>query len=625
MTRPTDAEGCETANILASQPQRSHNDETMRCPYPDCQHEFFSPYISVGLVSCCPKCRRIAWNCNRNVCQASNRLLARYCRHCGKTFHEATRGVETGDIWRTAGAFDDHWYFPHPENTSERQKSTNSLSVPRSTSPTEQGGAAPVRMYDLTQQDGFRTPNFYMEMTHAQGLLAIHQGGGFLLLAQAFGDPAVGPVIVWSERESELVSPPEDWSYTAEYFRPFPPLLSKSGRYLIYSTPYFCVALDQWSLPGWAMGSKPPNRTVLYSMTNPDGHRLACPPVALGGTDDEIGFLLGHDGVYSWIVMKPADTSGSSESTGTGNSSPFDDRGLNETNVTLVRPLSLEGTKCQINTAHGSILTFATPRGHWLWNVESARTGEVDRLMRVSTAPEEQDFRLDGHVENRNSFRYARQQQTAEMDSRGRVERIDLHYSTSEDRSLEMFGVSLTTDPYASSRTRRSTVSAKAEPVGGKRQGKIFSMLFRADGRFLVRDHNQGDLLPIPDIYLNSGQIVGFQFDDPLLLSVSIEESGARSKRIDLLSFSSQLSGQTGVEHQRQEISEGKPEGNPSGPGRSATVVLAREDPRRFTLPNVELWTMPIVWSRWLFTCERIENRYYLVRREIPVAYVENK
>ena len=602
----------------------------MKCPYPDCQHDTepdscelvgrtrcdckqVPPIIPLeaGDVCCCPRCRRLSWTCNQKKCHAQNRLFTRFCRRCGSALYSIQDDSHALGQWRTAAGFSTDWYFRHPTAVSRGRKPSAAMDNT-------------TEVLDLTTLDGFDSAaHVLLEMVFVDGLLALHQGGSTLAVINPFADVGraeSSPVVVWKMAEEEMIKRPVLQESPAATLRPYPPVTSGNRRHLLFSTPYAVLALDLWNLPGWATGRKLTNCRPIFQSAGETGTRLAAAPVPFGGPNDAFGLLLRTtDNRYLWKIVElspDAATTVRRDQHGVAN-----DEYLND-----AIELKLEGGPCQVTRVEDAVIAFSTPRGHWVWTCAAARDGKWQELLQTRQQEGQYDeFCLDRHIEDRARFQYPRQVITLDRDIAGRPQTLTWYYLLREDNSLESYRVNLP-DRVVNS-PRKSTGYTKAEPLGRRNVDRLPEMLFRSADRCLRLGYGQYELNFIGELHLRTGQVRGFEYSAPLLMTVFLDPQTPRKCEIDLLSVSTLLTAQMAMPKENEAVARSmmaktspadESEGNPFS-------NQARLDPRRMTLEQLDLIAMPLVWSRWLFTLERQDSQgaegsgISLIRRELPI------
>jgi hypothetical protein len=414
---------------------------------------------------------------------------------------------------------------------------------------------------ELTSLPDFQEPMALLEWAFLDGMLALHQGGGTLALIHTFCNSSLASSpIAWAESEPSILRNSSSTPYfaTAQTTRPFPPTWSRDRRYLLFSTSYAAIALDLFSLPGWTNG-KCAAKCAPLLMCAPDAGQIAATPIPLAG--HQFGFLLRQNREeYRWYTLD------------------LDQQSIEPWEGSAVQavPLPIQGSPCQALMSQNA-LAFSTPLGHWFWRQRDAVDSKVERLIRTREITESEELRVD--VQFTDPLSFSRRSQLIVEDNGY----LAWFYQRADD-TAECYRVSLDSP----SRPHKPNECGNVAPLGQwLGPDDVPELLFRHQDQFYrfpsERYDKQARQL-IKSIHTNAGQVIGQQFREPLLIEVSAD-STARRQRIDL----------TAMRYGSGAIDQG-------------------------SFDNLELIADPIVWSRWLLTCERVESAYRVLRRELPSA-----
>lgn len=545
----------------------ANSSSPLRCPYPNCGDPGGSLEHLSGGVYCCARCSRLSMMCSEPSalsadgsapCAALNRPFSRFCRRCGSPLWSRRRGRTIAERWRLASRFDDAYRLS-------------------AQSPADEPALAfgpPVNVIQLQDLDGARPPQVLLEWRFVDGVLAIHQGGGFMAVVNPFAGDDQGSSLgrpIWTQPEERHVEL-RDAAYEAQVFRPYPPAVTGDRRYLLFSTPYAAFALDLCSLPGWTAGSRGADFRTLVDCTSQPDFRLAAAPVPLSQDPHQVGLLLYGQtrGEYFWRVLDLA--------RGPARPSPLNSE-------TLV-PLKMRGWPCQSVTVEGRVIALSTDRGHWVWRLSDAAAGKADAMVRTWPAGESTGtLFLDYHVGDRKRFWRARQRVCWENPLGGR-DGFEWYYQVSPDGirggQLEYYFVPLST--LEAKLPTRAETHREATPIGPWRSpdsGNMMEMLF-LDGGTLYRSAGGVAQLGFLGLLMDPDEILSLWLDDPLLVVLSVDKVRSGCQQITVFS----------LRDQQQRIHEG----------------------------GMRLAADPLVWSRWLFTCRREGARLAVCRTEIPIA-----
>jgi hypothetical protein len=523
---------------------------TFRCPYPDCTHQGDAFESMSDGVYLCPGCERLSVACGAAGCTALNRPMSHFCRICGRDLFSRTKGPEIAQRWRDAAQFDYPWRLA-PE-----------------------GLGPPALVAELNHAPGYRPPHVLLEWTLLDGVLAIHQGGGFLAVTHPFAEAeedASSPGLLWSQAEENYLTLP-DIAYEADDFRPFPPTPTPDHRYLLFSTPYAVFALDLCSLPGWTVSSRSHDFRLLFQCLDRPEVRLAAAPIPLSTNPPQVGLLL-YDAArekYLWTLLNVAAPE-------------------NRTPAEVATVLPLEGAPCQHRIAAGQAIAFSTDRGHWVWRIEDALESDPKPMRRTWPGPHGGGtLVLDQHVERRGYLTWSRQHLEASRrtrDSREPSGAFEWCYQVIDDqtrrRRFQSYQVSL--PGLEATFPTNPAKFAAAIPLGQRWLDSLAETWFlgaEEDGQLYRRGPGVKELSPTRILTVDSNEIDGLQLADPLLTIVSRDSAGA--------------------------------------PQRISIYTL--EDPRiPMTLEVLKLRADPLVWSNWLFTCETDGGELRIFRREIQI------
>lgn len=516
------------------------------------------------------------------LCTALNRPYSHYCRRCKTPLLSRWHGPTIAERWHKAGQFPDgRRLSPVPPDGQEPALGTT------------------VCITHLQDLEGARPPGVLLEWKFIDGILAVHQGGGFMALVNPFSSLAGGghrELPIWTHPEESLVEM-VDATYEAQGFRPYPPVATRDRRYLFFSTPYAVFALDLCSLSGWAAGNRNADFHTLLDCTAESDLRIAAAPIPLGHTPYRVGILLyqASRNEYRWLVL---------DVPGGGVVRP---RAGGESLVLPVRgTLPQFGCPCQVAvsgnqpiaqpTARGgreerrdgktdAVIALSTTQGHWLWRFSDALAGKVDAMVRTWPAGDSAGtVCLDYHIEDRRRFSFPRQRVTETAhDGSG----FEWYYQCSPGGigagQLEYYYVPLGT--LAANLPTRAMRHAGALPLGPWRppdSGRVSEMIFL---------DTTGDLYDCPsgvspmnffDILTDFNKIVGLWLDDPILMVLANDPAENRSHEITILSL--------------------------------------RDRQRRIRAGRLRLRADPLVWARWLFTCQLDGANLAIYRSELPIV-----
>ncbi|MFV1965611.1 MAG: hypothetical protein ACC628_09335, partial [Pirellulaceae bacterium] len=279
---------------------------------------------------------------------------------------------------------------------------------------------------------------------------------------------------------------------------------------------------------------------------------------------DLAGILLeSSSGTYQWAVLDLEDLS--------SNSSTADI-------LAQAVDLPLEGSPCQVDCVSGQLVAFATPRGHWLWNVPDARTGNVDALKRsLSVDGTNTEVRLNQEVLSSKAFRLRRQ---VLFHDPSNDEYCFWYYLKESGRSTTLERYRIYFDSLSVHDSVPVDDELEAVPVGGLCDRDTAEMLFASNNRLYQEGHGvlstAVGIRPIPDL----NELMGLTFSSPLLAGVRnhAREIWLRNVRGDLDAY----------------------------------------------ISTSTLFANPVIWSNWMFTCELEENHLLIRRWEIETVAVQD-
>lgn len=533
----------------------------LRCPYPSCAPRDRKFESLSGGVYRCGACSRLAAQCGAGGCEALNRPLSHFCRKCGRDLTSRSHGPTLAERWRDAAQFDYAWQLASSEL------------------------AAPLVTAHLENAAGFRSPEVLLQWTLIDGLLALHQGGGFVAVTHPFAGAdesdadrhTLAPPLLWSQPENGYVQLP-DAPYRADLFRPYPPRVTGDRRYLLFSTPYAAFVLDRRTLPGWSVDGRHADFRTLFTWSEHPHLRLAAAPVPLSHAPHRAGLLLYNEQTrqHGWSVVE------------------LDDAGPLPTLV--VHPLPMQGDHCQWLMVGDQALAISTEYEHWVWRLEDALQASVAEMARTWPRTESHArLVLDQDVANRQLFSWPLQHLATGARPHAWSEKLDgfewcyqFEDADRGHRRFESYGVSLPdlSAKYPSTPAQHAGAIPLGPrwPVQGDDEGLSEFWFLSADkeGRLYRRSPAVKSLEPTQVLTVPREEIQGLRFDDPLLTVVSIDAD--KTYRIKLFPVH-----------------------------RSGLAATAE---------RLRLVADPLIWSNWLFTCERDENHVLVRRRRIVVKPV---
>lgn len=509
-----------------------------RCPFVSCKQtnvRQVAPYIFR-----CDHCQRLSMQCENSRCGYLNRPFGKFCRRCHDDIAVANwEGGSGEEIWATASRF-----------------GTQRLG------PTV-GEAETVA--DLAALRDFHDPRAMLAVRFVNGLVAIHQAGGFIGLVHPFRgtseDGEAAEAAIWSS--AELIACRPD-------VRPFEPVLFDDHKHLLFSTPVGVHAVHAWSLPGWVYEGEP-RFTAVVDASAPDSPKIVAPPVVLSAERFGLASRDQNDR-YHWGTFDLS--SGQS----------FAGRSVE---------LPVEGTPCQVARVGREIVTFATPLGHWVWRTADALAGNAAAIVR--TWPQEQArgrllLDLEWHDPrhfhlSRQVLSYARPEHAQSAHGRhgGRLEWL---FAVGTNHAHELYQYSVDTHTLATTRARNLEMTSDkgALPIG-VHADSVGSVALVRSQRLLrcvtatVQDWPGAAAVNVVE------EFSGLIFHDPLMIILGSREL----------------------------------EGN-AGERRRVTVRSLHHPSEWVAFPLGTILADPIVWARWLLTIERDDQRLLLRRRALGAA-----
>lgn len=591
------------------------------CPFPDCiqqknNHMHVAAHTSNGALSSspernspqilsdgiylCPDCGRLSYQCVSEKCKALNRPFTQFCRHCGEYGSLKSYRIDVARRWSEVERFDFDWKFKQSDPSEGR----------------ESQAAHTATVLNLNEQRGCVEPEVLLEMRIIDGVLAVHQGGGFLALIHPFGDLASdndagldenrreNRTVVWAESEQTILqnnghSLPSLSTTDATWFRPFSPLATPDGRYIIFSTPYAAISVDTASLPGWNSGSGTKYRTLGFWEAPEALTQLAATPVplteqprpansVLGRTplpvsENRIGFLLQNrsDQSWWWCVETPG-----------FDADEADNSALTNPGQRCVQ-IPLKGNNAQILTLENKFIVFATEQGHWLWTYSAAVESRVESIELLGANAADQVIRkivLDSNVTDRNFFRKRYQHiYSSRIEHRRSIESFEVAYPC-HDLGSSITGTEVRqvwSKDLERTRSRKPITLGRGKqafPLGAwlSSSDQLTELLLLVGQEGAIHHRNTAENTSTPLQNLLAGNYIdGLQFQDPLLILVCPDKVNPVEQKVELRSLR-----------------------YPKG----VAVV-----------PGVSLRADPFVWSHFLFTVEIDRNKLILNRREFRI------
>ena len=614
--------------------------DTMRCPYPDCQGQGRTAFWNVADgVFVCSDCGRLSYQCVTRECQQLNRPFSYCCRKCGmcqflKSGQKKSTQKTVADRWNDVEQFDYDWKF-RVENLAGAMETKRQEVSPSNTSMVAALGEVSTS-HLAGDSDGSHPadnrPVVQLESSFLDGLLAVHQGGRSLTLLHPFADLArttKTPVVVWSESEGHILNgagcrlPEVD--YKPEWFRPWKPRTTLDRRFALFSTPYLCVALDLWTLPGWG-AAKHPQRRLVVAFNEKSPLRLAAGPVPLTVQpwpynqtshadlnlkliQNQIGLLLQHnDGSYWWCCInleQHFNESAAHEGTtaiqmgeriqqlieGQSEDCGEDETEADSSTASLgcIR-LPIQGNPVQVNVFRDHLIVFATPVGHWLWTREDALNRRADKYgangglweIRDPTS-KDRKLQLDSQIADRKNFSWPMQ---CLFSSRSDAdEKVVITYAT-QDNHAKLHDIWVkdrdrteTTDPIETMHGCRG-VLAWTPPEGMDRELLFIS---GPEGAIFKRIITQHEPIRLQNLEVGTvNQVFGLQFRDPLMILVCEDPDSEHNVEVQLRSL--------------------------------------RQPYEKAVISGLQLQADPLAWSNFLFTCESYHAGIRVQRREFPIT-----
>ena len=542
---------------MMDNPPQAH----LRCPFPNCGSRQPTAEPLCRRVYRCASCARLSMRCAKPGCDALNRPFSRYCRHCRVDLFSRSQTVPVTRLWSEARRFGYAWQFP------------------RSVRP--EGIAAPLgppvlvaKLGQLLQPER----SALLEWSFIDGVLAVHQGGGFVALIHPFFDLEGGhraEGVFSQHRESQCVSIPAG-SCQAETFRPYPPAVTADRRRAIFSTPYAVFVLDLDNLPGWAAVRAESDFRKVLDFTSRTELCVAAAPIPLGPESDKVGVLIWDRNAerYRWSVQEVA--------AGHAMAEPG-----SEADVGV--PLPLCGERCQCHLVGDDVVAISTTHEHWVWRCVDARQSRTQAMVRTWPPAGRQDgwLSLDRHVQDRTAFSWPRQQVLVSP-GRGPIEGFDWYYQSARDagaaNSLEYYHLSLS--GLAAQRPMGFSEAPAGLPIGPWRSpdSGLEEMLFvesQRGGALYRQMPGRPCLTSLQGCSIVEDGIDSLRLDDPLVTVLSSDPETPGRRRITFYSLR-----------------------HPGGAVQADKLPLVAD---------------PLVWSRWLLTCERNESGVCLFRRNLPI------
>ncbi len=540
----------------------------MRCPFPDCQGNAGSCELLSDGVYRCRQCGRLVAQCVSAECLALNRPFARYCRQC-RRFQGTHSSLSPGrERWDAFAHFDDHWRF----STANSQPAADLVA-------------------DLQEQvHGYITSERLMAFALIDGVLAIHQSGGFVALAHPFGEKAEGrapQAVFWSVPESDWIR------NSATTVAPYRPVATADRRYLLFSSARGCLAVDLFSMPGWSAREDATSFTVMGDAELQE-RRLAAAPVPLDAlpaageppTINRCGMLVveseASNPEYRWQVWNVTDR-------------------RHESRPVVDVALPIRGVPAQVLIADQTAIVFATPDGHWWWMWADALRGNTQALHR-SWPPKDMvdgELCLDRELE-------------AEMTG-ARVYRWQMQYLVSfAAASVQSSGPSPLELCYARRRGKHAGQLAEFYQINVARQKWDYPTELTTTGHLLPIGEDHGDLLFLGNTHENRNAMLWrkTQGDN----RAAPRQGIIADKILDVV----------GVQMQGPLLMMICPD--PSDPARLVQVraVTIRSDPHysMAEIPQLQLQADPVSCAEYLFTIERHGGRVRLIRRRLPIVHL---
>lgn len=598
--------------------------ETVKCPYPDCpsRRKLENPVLQVfhlaDEVYLCHACGRLSALCLEGHCDALNRPYSLFCRKCGTTQTSINNPRYTQSRWQQAEQFDYDWTFPVDESENETHEDW------------EVTAAATSKVMSLTSLSGLKTSDHLMEWSIIDGVVAVHQPGGAMLLMHPFGEhlqpgrlssdnrpiPPERKEAIWIKSEQDVFrSSGMNYPYIsddAQILRPWTPTATWNRKYLVFSAPYFLMSLELGSVQGWSSHNVS-HEQIIEIWDSPESYLLAAAPVPLppdpvsdakgniasnGINGDRIGLTTYRtlDKKYYWKTL----TLGQSSTEPPINGEAIEPK---------VAEIPVTGYPLEVLQLQPFLLIFSTPEGHWLWSIQDAVASNTKSITKLNTiSPSERNSSIDVslYVRNRGFFKWPRQHVYPlhmHHGQRREIPEFELAYvkkgpSTAEVEVLRLpvLGANQQLQP----RPMPLGTPDRASPLGmwtrdAHDDVRELVVIFGGHAELYYRRYASNDLIPLFNLQLgDASQILSLQLQDPLLIEVRYETPEAASQparnrqdrfRIDIRSLS--------------------------------------HTERSMLVRSVVLKAQPLVWSNFLLTLERNDDGEIAVwRREFAIASV---
>lgn len=427
---------------------------------------------------------------------------------------------------------------------------------------------------DLHDVPGFRAgTQVLLERSFVDGLLAVHQGGGGMALVRVFSPTSSrskpnGPL--WAEPEEEAVEVP-DGDYVPEVFRPYPIVRTWDGRRLLFSTRYAVFCLDLRSLPGWNIDPEHTDYRAIASFSRVPDWRLAAAPIAIPAAlsgESQVGLLVRHvrSNAYRWKTLD------------------LEAQQAVDDDAASWTELDLRGAPVQWRAIGRQGIAFSTPLGQWWWDFSAAercQSAELRRVLDYTTAARQ--LVLDQHTSELNSFRRPMQYVLPVKEGR-QVVGYGAYYRSTGGGSLETCYVRL--EGGTADNPRMLLGASTAIPMGrwSEPDTGLTEMLFLAHagggGELYRQPPGLLTLDRLPEWTPAPEEIHGLYFVDPLLVLL-LEDDAPGMRQLEFRTL--------------------------------------RHSANRPVVKGLRLVADPLMWSRWLFTCERQGDEHRVYRRTFEV------
>jgi hypothetical protein len=335
------------------------------------------------------------------------------------------------------------------------------------------------------------------------------------------------------------------------------------------------MVLDLYGLRGWhyQLGADVPR--ALFDYASCSELQIAAPPIPLGARSDQVGLILCNPRArpqpqYFWSVQSIA----------------ADNAGAKAPSAECRLPL--KGFPCQCRSIADQALAISTPNEHWLWRYSDAVRSDVAAMKQTwPKAKSRGRLILDKDVEDPGSLSWARQHVLLSGRPVGRPSGFEWYYQREEgdNRYFDWYHVDLA-DLVAQDPISCGGVVPIGTWLSPCRQREMLAIALGSAGRnsaLYSRPQGLIELNPVATVLLpERNQIEGLSVCDPLVVLV---------------------------------VSDASVQG-----GRSILIytLQAREAPME--VGGLDLAADPLLWSRWLFTCERNGRNVSVFRREIPIV-----